>query len=95
MLWSLAYESGEAKEIVISGRGDDTGTDSFYNILRSRYMPFCTAVRIDPDSEDMQDISPEYREFKPVDSKPTAWVCSGFTCSRPVTDPAEFGELLK
>ena len=32
--------------------------------------------------------------FTPLDGRAAAYLCSGFTCERPVSDPAALRELL-
>ena len=85
-----------AHEIVIAGvpKGEDTG--EMLNALRRHYIPNAVILLRPPDEEspDIVSIAPFTKDFKPLDNRATAYVCSNFTCHSPTTDVGEMLRLL-
>ena len=85
-----------AHEIVIAGvpTGEDTG--EMLNALRRHYIPNAVILLRPPDEEspDIVSIAPFTKDFKPLDNRATAYVCSNFTCHSPTTDVGEMLRLL-
>ena len=40
-------------------------------------------------------LAPFTESFGPLDGSATAYLCSGFTCERPVSDPDALRELIR
>jgi uncharacterized protein len=59
--------------------------------LRRRAPPFAVSARVDPDS---QSPTPFMADRATPPGEATAYVCEGFTCRLPTTDPAELGAQL-
>ena len=65
-------------------------------VLRRTYLPNLTLL-LRPEGEEapaIAEIAPFTREMRAVDGRAAAYVCTGFACRRPVTDPRELAALL-
>jgi uncharacterized protein YyaL (SSP411 family) len=76
-------------EVVVVGRGDETA--ALWRAVATRFVPRRVLVHAIPGDAD--PLAPA-RDRAARDGKPTAYVCRGFTCSAPVTEPAALGALL-
>ena len=65
-------------------------------VLREAYLPNLT-ILLRPEGEEgaaIAALAPFTREMGAVDGRTAAYVCTGFACRRPVTDPQELAALL-
>jgi uncharacterized protein YyaL (SSP411 family) len=63
--------------------------------LHSRYLPNKVALLVDDESRAaLASYNPEIGEMKPVDGKPSAYVCENFACQLPTSDLNHFEKLL-
>jgi hypothetical protein len=96
MLSALAtYHAGLTQVVIVGPRGRDD-TAALRAELARRYLPFCVVVPVEP-GESQQQLSrvlPWTAAMGEVGGRSAAYVCRGFTCERPVTDPAELAALL-
>jgi hypothetical protein len=94
--WALAV--GEAAtagpaEVAVVGPADDPRTRALYLAAVRDASPGATVVAGDP--ADPASSSVPLLAGRPlVDGRPAAYVCRGFVCQRPVTDPAGLTEAL-
>ena len=73
--------------------GDDgPERDALLDVVRTRVLP--GSVRLTAAPGEGADLSPLLADRPLVDGRPTAYVCRGFVCDRPTTDPAELAALL-
>ena len=64
--------------------------------LNARYLPFMTVmVKNSGNESELGKVAPFTREMIPLDRKTAAYVCSGHTCSVPVTGVQELLELVE
>ena len=87
------------QQIVLIGSPDAADTKEMVAALHRSYVPHKTLIQIDPQSAESALASlPLLREVlagkTQVDGKATVYVCHDFTCSLPVTEPAELSGLL-
>jgi uncharacterized protein YyaL (SSP411 family) len=96
-LSGLGLAIGPAREIVIAGRSDAPDTRAMLDALRSEFAPE-TVVLFRPTEQESPPIlklAPFAAPMTPVREKATAFVCSGFRCDLPTTDPAKMLELMR
>jgi uncharacterized protein YyaL (SSP411 family) len=90
-----AYHAG-VRQIVVVGDRDLAATRALHSTAFRRYLPFSVFVAAEPGAQ--QDELARHLPFVgamgPVEGRPTAFVCRGFTCERPVTDPGDLAALL-
>ena len=79
-------------EVAIVGAADDPATAALLAEVRRGYRPN-QVVSMSPDPG--ASIVPLLHDRIAVDGRPTAYVCRGFMCRLPVTDPAALREQLE
>jgi uncharacterized protein YyaL (SSP411 family) len=84
-LCALDFALASPKEVAIVGDPDASGTRALLAVLRARYRPHQVVALGRPDEA---PGVPLLEGRAPVDGRPTAFVCLGFTCRLPVTEPA-------
>ena len=79
-------------EVVIVGDEGAEDTRALLTALRSQYLPSLTVMQFAPgvQASALAELAPFTRDLSMIDGKATAYVCSGHTCSMPVTDPKAF-----
>ncbi len=74
---------------MIVGPRDAAATEALWIAAHKKYRPFSVITRIDPkDQAALAAHMPWTAGMKMIDGKPTVYVCRGFTCDAPSTDPA-------
>jgi hypothetical protein len=82
---------GPAEVVVVAARGAPDG-DRLWAEVAAAYLPHRVLVGAEPGEAD--PLAPA-RGRPPVDGRATAYVCRNFTCSPPVTEPADLRPLLE
>jgi uncharacterized protein YyaL (SSP411 family) len=95
MLSAAIMLKAGGNEIIITG-GGDTGADELLDVLREGYRPFTVSILIDNNQAqaDLLEVVPFAANYPAVSGKASAYVCRGFTCDKPVTDPEKLREML-
>jgi uncharacterized protein YyaL (SSP411 family) len=96
-LCGLDLAFGPAREVVIAGRTDAPDTRAMLDALRSEFSPG-TVILFRPaeqESPPILKLAPFAAPMIPLQRKATAYVCSGFRCDLPTTDPGKLIELLR
>ncbi|CAN5860547.1 thioredoxin domain-containing protein [soil metagenome] len=91
--WLLAFglALGRIDELAIVGEPGDAATGELLAVARQTYRPnLVTALSGAPATSAV----PLLHEREPLDGRPTAYVCHGFACLRPVSKPAELAAQL-
>jgi uncharacterized protein YyaL (SSP411 family) len=89
MAAALSMSIAESEQIVILGPRDAEATTALWIAAHRNYRPFSVVTRIDPkDQEALAVHMPWIAQMKMIDGKPTVYVCRGFVCDAPSTDPA-------
>jgi uncharacterized protein YyaL (SSP411 family) len=88
MAAALSMSITEGEQIVILGPRDSAETAAMWTAANRRYRPFSVITRVDPaDQAALAVHMPWIAEMKMIDGKATAYVCRGFVCDAPSTDP--------
>lgn len=80
-------------EIVIVGDMDDKQTSEMLDVVRNHFLP--SAVLLLKNSEYISEIVPYAEEMNKIDEKTTAYMCTEFTCGRPLTGIEQFKNSIK
>ena len=97
MLTACEFLLGEPREIVLAGRRDSAGMRALLRELHSRFVPSRVLLMID-SPETQQALAagiPSVASMNPVEGRASAYVCRNFTCQLPVSEPAQFAELIQ
>jgi hypothetical protein len=90
-----AYHAGP-EQLVIVGRRDDERTRALAEVVARRFLPFTVSLVVEPGERQarLARSVPEIGPMSLVDDRPAAYLCRGFVCQAPVTDPSELARLL-
>jgi hypothetical protein len=89
-LEALEIWAGDATEIVVVGDPGDA-RDALLAAANGTFVPNAITIAVSPDAEWLPVPA---RDRPVVGGRPTAYVCRGFACSAPVTEPADLVVLL-
>jgi uncharacterized protein YyaL (SSP411 family) len=84
LLQAIDFHLAPVKEVALAG-GD---TSELERVVRSAFRPHLVLAGGEPDGVPLMADRPA------IDGRPAAYVCEGFACKAPVTDPAELEHLL-
>jgi uncharacterized protein len=84
LLQALDFHFAQTKEVALAG--DDTS--DLERVVRSKFRPHLVLAGGEPDGVPLMEGR------TPVDGAPAAYVCEGFVCKAPVTDPSRLEALL-
>jgi uncharacterized protein len=88
---ALQLALGRLDEVAIVGDLESAGGRALLEVLRREHRPLAVvAAAADPTAT----VVPLLREREPRNGRPTAYVCHGFSCRQPVTEPAALAEQL-
>ena len=92
LLCSLDWWVAGPKEIVIVGERGNAQTEALLSTVHQRYIP--NRIVIGGEGLSGGRELPAMKGKVRVEGRSTAYVCHRQTCSAPVTDPQQFGEML-
>ena len=91
MMSAVDFQIGPSFEVVIAAN-EPRDAQIMTRALGRAYLPRKVVVfRFD---DNIARIAPYTREQKPLDGKPTAYVCRNYACELPTNDPEEMMRLL-
>jgi uncharacterized protein YyaL (SSP411 family) len=94
-LCGLDHLLGPASDIVIAGEASDPVGGEMLRIIRDAFLPSVTVHVLSPQaSPALGTVAPFTRAMTVGNGKTTVYVCTGRTCSVPVTTPDALRELL-
>jgi uncharacterized protein YyaL (SSP411 family) len=95
-LCGLDHLLGPASDVVIAGEESDPVAKEMIRIVCDSYIPSVTVHfrRSSLNDAALDALAPFIRTMTAENGKPTAYVCSGRTCSAPVTTPDALRETL-
>ncbi len=85
------------REVVIVGDPDAEDTRALLEATRSAYAPETSLLLAAPsgDGTELASLAPFAREMRPVNGRPTAYVCERSSCSEPMTDARQLHAALE
>jgi uncharacterized protein YyaL (SSP411 family) len=88
MAAALSASIAGGEQIVIVGRRGSADTAAMWAAANRRYRPFAVTTLVDPSQQQALAVHmPWIAEMKMIDNKATVYVCKGFACDAPSTDP--------
>ena len=97
MLVALDLTLSNPRQIVIAGTPESTETGQLVEEVHRHFVPNKVVLLADAGEGQkyLEEKLEALRGMKPVEGKPTAYVCENFTCKAPVTDPKALAGLLR
>jgi uncharacterized protein len=89
-LRALDFELARVREVAVVGSGPDA--EALLDVVRGTYRPHL--VLAGGPGEHAEPAVPLLRGRGPVDGRAAAYVCEGFACRAPVTEPAALAAAL-
>jgi hypothetical protein len=96
LLGALERYISRPQEVAIIGDPDDPRTRELLTQVRNRYLPHTALAGAASDqaaAENAPDV-PLLAERVQMQGRPTAYVCEGFACQMPVTEPDALAQQL-
>jgi uncharacterized protein YyaL (SSP411 family) len=92
LLAALDFHLGRTVELAVIGQPGDPQTTEMLDVVRGRFLPNrLIAVASAPGGA---PALPLLADRRPLAEKATAYLCEGFVCQAPTTDPAELARQL-
>jgi len=84
------------QDVVIVGERDAVDTRAMLNGIRDHYLPCALIICRQPGDDDslLTGLAPFTRNLHTIGGKATAYICTGHTCSIPITEPHRVLDLL-
>jgi len=95
-LMALDFMSGSGSEIIIAGDPSNEAVRAMAQAVRKRFLPG-KVLLLRPGGEDgrgLAVLAPFTEAMRPQDGRPTAYLCQGYACRRPLTNQADLEEAL-
>jgi uncharacterized protein len=89
-LRALDFELARVREVAVVGSGPDA--EALLDVVRGSYQPHL--VLAGGPGEEAEPTVPLLRGRALVEGRAAAYVCEGFACRAPVTEPAELASAL-
>ena len=89
---SIDLALSSPSQVVLAGERGDLRLTALQRVAGRAFMPSTTILWADQESSLIGRL-PELQAMKSV-AEPTAYVCQGFVCDRPTTDPQILAEQL-
>ena len=81
-------------EVAIVGAAGDARTKELIRALYSVYAPNKIVARLEPGDEATPERVPLLRDRRQINGQPVAYVCRGYACRLPTSDPEELKRQL-
>ncbi len=90
-LSAMEFMISSPRELVLVGPREHPATRAFLRAIRSRFLPSAVIAWGPGTLEDSAaDLIPLLKNRACVDGQPALYVCEGFACRQPITDPDQF-----
>ena len=96
MMAALVRFHAPATQVVIVGEPGAAATRALERVVARRYLPFAVRLRVAPGDGQARLAArlPFVGALRAAGGRPTAYVCTNFTCQEPATSPARLDEQL-
>jgi len=92
LLAAIDFYLGRPVELAIIGSLAESQASEFLEVVRSRYLP--NRLVAVASASDQRPAMPLLRDRRPIEGKVTAYLCEGFVCQAPTTDPSVLARQL-
>jgi uncharacterized protein YyaL (SSP411 family) len=97
MLVACEFVAGEPREIILAGRRDSAEMRALLSELHTRFVPGKVVLLVDSveTQHALAAAIPSIASMDPPEEGARAYVCRNYTCRLPVSEPAQFAELIQ
>ena len=88
----MDFHLGRPVELAVIAEPAEPQAGEFLEVIRARYLPN-RLVAVAPPGRPLQPL-PLLSDRTAIGGKVTAYLCEGFVCQTPTTDPAELERQL-
>ncbi len=81
-------------EVALVGEPGEADTQTLINTVYAAYLPNKVVAGCSPDDEEDVGLIPRLADRPTRDGKATAYVCEGYSCQNPTTDPEGLARQL-
>jgi uncharacterized protein YyaL (SSP411 family) len=92
LLAAIDFYLSRPVELAIIGSPVKPQASEFLEVVRARYLPNRLVAVAPPDGQ--RPAMPLLRDRRAIDGRVTAYLCEGFVCQAPTTDPSELARQL-
>jgi len=92
LLAAIDFYLGRPVELAVIGSPADPQASEFLEVVRTRYLPNRLLAVALPGPRRV--AMPLLRDRRAIDGKATAYLCEGFVCQAPTTEPSELARQL-
>ncbi len=95
LMCSVEFAVRPSYEIVLVGNPESENTKQFLEVIYNEFLPDKVVLfKTEGESEEIMKISGYTTDQKSIDNETTVYVCTNFSCKKPVTKVEELKELL-
>jgi uncharacterized protein YyaL (SSP411 family) len=94
LLTALDFHLSRPREVVIVGNPTSPDTRALIDAVYARYLPNKVVAGRAPEDEEPAGLVPLLADRPTRDGGATAYVCEGYVCQTPTTDPEELAGQL-
>ena len=94
LLAALDFDLSRSREIAIIGESETADTQTLVDTVYARYLPNKIVAGRGENDEEAVGLIPLLAERYMRDGRATAYVCEGYACQSPTTDPEELDRQL-
>ena len=94
LISSLDFAGADGREIIITGSGDSLHL--MLSAINKHFVPGSVVIVKTPDnSSELEDLAPYTKDYSVPAEGSAAYVCTGFSCNRPVFSAADLQRLFR
>ena len=95
-LAALDFSLTKPKQIILAGAADDPHTKALWREVHARFIPNKIVLLADggEGQKTLASYVPFIQNLRPIDGRPTAYICEDYACQFPTSDPATVARLL-
>jgi uncharacterized protein YyaL (SSP411 family) len=94
LLAALDFHLSRPREIAVVGDPASPDTQALIEVVYARYLPNKVVAGRAPEDEEATGLVPLLAERGARGGRATAYVCEGYACQSPTTDPEELAGQL-
>ena len=94
LLTATVFLEEDAGEVIIAGDASDPLFDKMAVTARRTFKPGRIVIPLEISQDWPVDLAQDLQLHKPIDRRPTAYVCQNFVCTAPTTELAELESQL-